>query len=175
MVAVVWVTVTLVDVAVVSPEEVAWTLRVPAMVILHVKVATPELAFLVSVAPADGQPSEVAETVTLAELVVARFPSVSSTRTVTVWVLPATHGVVGSGVKASLTPVVWLTVTVVDVAVVRPEEVAWTLRVPAVVILQEKVATPEPAFLVSVAPADGQPSEVADKVTLAELFVTRLP
>ena len=38
---------------------------------------------------------------------------------------------VGSGVKASLEAVAWVTVTLVDVAVVSPEEVAWILRVPA--------------------------------------------
>ena len=54
MEAVVWVTVTLVDVAVVSPAEAAWTLRVPAMVILHVKVACPAVALFVSVVPVEG-------------------------------------------------------------------------------------------------------------------------
>ena len=52
----------MVDVAVVSPEEVAWTLRVPAMVIFR-RRRPPPSGSLVSVAPADGQPSEVAERV----------------------------------------------------------------------------------------------------------------
>ena len=49
-------------------------MRVPAVVIWHVKTATPELALLVSVAPVEGQPSEVAERVMPAVLVVDRFP-----------------------------------------------------------------------------------------------------
>ena len=90
--------------------------------------------------------------------------------------VPAIHEVAGSGVKASLAAVVWAaTVTVTDVAVAIPEEVAWILRVPAVVIWQVKAATPAMALLVSVVPVEGQPSEVEDKVTLAELVVTRFP
>ena len=100
----------------------------------------------------------------------------SSTSTVTMWVLMAVHVVAGSGVKASLAAVVWAaTATVTDVAVVSPEEVAWILRVPAVVILQVKAAIPAVAFLVGVAPVEGQPSEVAARVTLAELVVARFP
>ena len=60
----------------------------------------------------------------------------SSTRTVTVWLAPAIQGLAGSGVKTSLVAVAWVTVTLVDVAVVSPVEVAWILRVPEVVILQ---------------------------------------
>ena len=90
--------------------------------------------------------------------------------------LPAIHVVVGSGVKASLAAVVWATtVTVTDVAVVSPEDVVCILRVPAVAILQVKAATPAMALLVNVAPVEGQPSEVAERVTLAELVVARFP
>ena len=99
--AVAWVTVIVVDVAVVSPEDVAWTLRVPAVDIMHVKVAIPELAPLVSVAPADGQPSEVAARVTTRPSVLSPVAVLSSPDGHRVDA-PPTHGMVGSGVKASL-------------------------------------------------------------------------
>ena len=99
----------------------------------------------------------------------------SSTRTVTVWVVPAVHVVDGSGEKTSLAAVAWVTVTATDVPVVSPEDVAWILRVPGVVIWHVKAATPAMALLVSVAPVEGQPSEVAARVMLAVLVVTTFP
>ena len=78
--------------------------------------------------------------------------------------------------KASLAAVAWVTVTVVDVAVVSPEEVAWTSG-SGDGHLQEKAATPGLAFLVSVAPAESGPPapQAAQNSIPAVLVVHQVP
>ena len=147
------------------------------MVIWQVKVATPELRVLGEcgagrrAAERGGGDGHAGGACCHQVPVGAPPPALS-----TAWMLPAIHVLAGSGVKANLAAVVWATtVTVVDVpAVASPVEVAWTLRVPAIHLAGEG-GSPLSWRSASVAPADGQPSEVAETVTPAVLVVTRFP